>query len=57
VTGVRVEIPIPAKPQLFDSMIRPTPSGAGGEEVANVQVSPNLVHVRANFTSATTRAK
>ena len=57
VTGVRVEIPIPSKPQLFDSMIRPTPSGAGGEEIANVQVSPNLVHVRANFTSATTRAK
>ena len=57
VTGVRVEIPIPAKPQLFDSMIRPTPTGPGGEEIANVQVSPNLVHVRANFTSATTRAK
>lgn len=56
VTGVRVEIPIPSKPQLFDSMIRPTPSGAGGEEIANVQVSPNLVHVRANFTAAT-RAK
>jgi YbbR domain-containing protein len=57
VTGVRVQIPIPSKPQLFDSMIRPTPSGASGEEIANVQVSPNLVHVRANFTSATTRAR
>ncbi len=57
VTGVRVEIPIPPKPQLFDSMMRPTPTGAGGEEIASVQVSPNLVHVRAKFTSATTQAK
>ncbi len=57
VTGVRVEIPIPPKPKLFDQMIRPTPTGAGGDEIANVQVSPNLVHVRANFTSTSARAK
>jgi hypothetical protein len=49
VTGVRVEIPIPAKPQRFDAMIRPTPAGAHGEPVDNVQISPNLVRVRAHF--------
>lgn len=49
VAGVRVEIPIPAKPQQFDAMIRPTPTDARGAEITGVQVSPNLVRVRANF--------
>jgi YbbR domain-containing protein len=52
VTGVRVEIPIPGKPQQFDSMIRPTPTDARGDEVANVQVSPNIVRVQARFVAA-----
>ena len=51
VTGVRVEIPIPAKPQQFDAMIRPTPTDATGSEITNVQVSPNLIRVRAHFIS------
>jgi hypothetical protein len=51
VTGVRVEIPIPAKPQQFDAMIRPTPTDAHGVEITGVQVSPNLVRVRARFIS------
>ena len=49
VTGVRVEIPLPGKPQQFDAMLRPTPTDARGTEVPGVQVSPNLVRVRANF--------
>lgn len=53
VTGVRVGIPIPAKPQQFDAMIRPTPTDARGNEVQNVQVSPNLVRVRAKFIGST----
>jgi len=53
VSGVRVEIPIPDKPQQFDNMLRPTPTGARGEEIGNVQVSPNLVRVRARFISTT----
>jgi len=57
VTGVRVEIPIPAKPQQFDAMIRPTPIDARGSEIAGVQVSPNLVRVRARFVSATSPIK
>jgi hypothetical protein len=53
VTGVRVEIPIPSKPEQFDSMIHPTPTGAHGDEIPNIQVSPNLVRVRAKFISTT----
>ena len=55
VTGVRVGIPIPGKPQQFDAMIRPTPTDARGNEVQNVQVSPNLVRVRARFISPTSQ--
>jgi hypothetical protein len=53
VTGVRVQIPIPEKPQQFDNMIRPTPADAHGDEIGSVQVSPNLVRVRARFISTT----
>jgi hypothetical protein len=53
VSTVRVEIPIPSAPEQFDSMIHPTPTGAHGDEVSNVQVSPNLVRVRARFISTT----
>jgi hypothetical protein len=53
VNGVRVEIPIPERPQQFDNMLRPTPTGVRGEEIGNVQVSPNLVRVRARFISTT----
>jgi hypothetical protein len=49
VTGVRVEIPIPAKPEPFDKMIRPTPIDARGTEIPGVQISPNFVRVRAHF--------
>ena len=48
-TGVRVEIPIPANPEPFDKMIRPTPIDARGMEIVGVQISPNFVRVRAHF--------
>jgi hypothetical protein len=57
VASVRVEIPIPTKPKQFDSMIRPTPTGADGGEVNDVQISPNLVRVRARFISSTSKTK
>jgi hypothetical protein len=57
VTSVRVEIPIPTKPKQFDSMIRPTPTGADGGEIADVQISPNLIRVRARFISSTSKTK
>lgn len=49
VTSVRVTIPIPSKPQRFDSMVQPTPTDGRGNEIATVQVSPNLLRVRAAF--------
>lgn len=49
VATVRVEIPMPDKPQELDKMIRPTPTDAQGAEIAGVGVSPNLVRVRARF--------
>jgi hypothetical protein len=57
VTGVRVEIPIPAKPQQFDAMIRPTPTDANGAEMTSVQVSPNLIRVRAKFIASSSQQK
>jgi hypothetical protein len=55
VTGVRVGVAIPGKPEQFDAMIRPTPTDARGSEVQNVQVSPNLVRVRARFIAPTSQ--
>jgi len=52
VAGIRVTIPIPTHPEQLDAMIRPTPSDAAGGEVGNVQVSPNLVRVRARFVAS-----
>ena len=57
VTSVRVEIPMPTQPKQFDSMIRPTPTGADGGEVSDVQISPNLVRVRARFIPSTSKTK
>jgi len=52
VSGVRVQVQIPSKPQALDEMIRPTPTDAHGAEVSGVQISPNLVRVRVRFVSA-----
>jgi hypothetical protein len=49
VTGVRVAIPIPAKPQQFDAMLKPAPTDAHGSEIDGILVSPDHVRVRANF--------
>jgi hypothetical protein len=49
VSVVRVIIPIPAKPNRLDAMLQPVPTDARGNEIAGVQVSPNLVRVRADF--------
>ncbi len=49
VTSVRVVIPIPSKPERFDAMVQPTPTDGRGADVAEVQVSPNLLRVRATF--------
>jgi hypothetical protein len=54
VATVRVGIPIAAGAGRLDAMIRPTPVNARGAEVPNVDISPNLVRVRAKFVHSTT---
>jgi len=52
VAAVRVEVPIPRKPQDLDEMISPTPTDADGHEIPGIQVSPNLVRVQVKFVSS-----
>jgi hypothetical protein len=49
VQAVRVILALPAKATAIDSMIRPLAVTSSGEEVTAVQLSPNLVRVRARF--------
>lgn len=53
VTTVRVDVPFPAQPGNLDAMQRPTAVDSLGQEVANVQVAPNLVRVNATFVNVT----
>jgi hypothetical protein len=56
VDAVKIEIPLGTKPGNFDAMVRPVAADAHGNEVANTQVSPNLVRVRARFAASTNSA-
>ncbi len=53
VQAVRVQIGLPNKPTIVDAMIRPQAINAAGEDVGTVEVSPNLVRVRARFVPST----
>jgi len=53
IQSVRVEIALPTKAATIDAMIRPLAVTGGGAEIAAVQVSPNLVRVRARFVRST----
>jgi YbbR domain-containing protein len=50
ITSVRVEFPFGATKSQLDEMLRPQIVDARGTEVGGVDLSPNLVRVRANFT-------
>jgi hypothetical protein len=54
VATVRVDIPLPDTPESQDEMIQPIPRDASGAEVANVEVSPNLVRVHVRFIASRT---
>ncbi len=56
VEAVKIQIPLGTKPGRFDAMLRPVAADALGNEVANTQVSPNLVRVRALFVPSTNSA-
>ena len=53
---VRIEIPLGTKPGDFDAMVRPVATDTRGNDIADVQVSPNLVRVRARFAPSTNSA-
>ena len=57
VVFVRIDLPMPATPDTFDSMLRPVAMGEGGVELGGLDVSPNLVRVRATFRPTQATAK
>jgi len=52
IASVRVDVPLSGSPGMMDQMIRTVPVDARGEEIAGVQVTPNLVRVRAQMLPA-----
>jgi YbbR domain-containing protein len=57
IATVRVSVPLSGSRPAFDEMIRPTAVNSNGEEIGDVQVSPNLVRVQANLLPATGTSK
>lgn len=55
VAAVRVNVPLPSAPQLFDAMVHPVAVDSRGTEVQGVQVSPNLIRVRVRFAAGIKR--
>lgn len=49
IAAVRVDVPMNVSPAFFDEMIRPVAVDSQGDEVADIQVVPNLVRVQAQF--------
>jgi hypothetical protein len=56
VDAVKIEIPLGTKPGDFDAMVRPVATDTRGADIGDVQVSPNLVRVRAQFAPSTNSA-
>ncbi|MBV8355103.1 MAG: hypothetical protein JO101_07265, partial [Candidatus Eremiobacteraeota bacterium] len=46
VASVVVNFPLPSEPKAVDEMVRPLPVTAGGQELAGLTVTPNLVRVQ-----------
>lgn len=57
VTSVRLDVAMPSAPHAFDAMVRPVPIDSLGEEVAGLDVAPDLVRVQVHFVSGTGAAK
>lgn len=53
VTAVRVDIPLATTPSALDAMVRAIPVNSLGQEVAGLEVAPDLVRVRAQFIQGT----
>ena len=46
VASVVVNLPLPSEAKIVDEMVRPVPLSAGGQELAGLTVTPNLVRVQ-----------
>jgi YbbR domain-containing protein len=57
VTAVQVDIALPQTPQGFDAMVRPVAVNSLGQEVAGLEVAPDLVRVRVQFVKGTGASK
>jgi YbbR domain-containing protein len=53
VTAVRIDVPFAQAPGTLDSMVRAVPVDSLGREVSDLQVSPDLVRVQAQFVKGT----
>jgi hypothetical protein len=53
---VKIEIPLGTKAGSYDAMVRPVAADTRGNDIATVQVSPNLIRVRARFAPSTNSA-
>jgi YbbR domain-containing protein len=53
VATVRINMPLSSAQTSFDEMIRPMAVNSNGDEITDVQVSPNFVRVQANLLPAT----
>ncbi|MGZ3517657.1 MAG: CdaR family protein [Vulcanimicrobiaceae bacterium] len=53
VTAVRVDVPIPPNASTIDEMVRPVAVDSLGSEISDLQVSPDLIRVQAQFTNGT----
>lgn len=57
VTAVQVDVPLPQNPSAFDSMVRPVAVNSLGQEVAGIEVAPDLVRVSVHFIKGTGATK
>ncbi len=53
IARVRVDVAFPASARDYDAMVRPVPVNSLGEEIAGIEVLPDLVRVRIQFVNGT----
>jgi YbbR domain-containing protein len=53
VAAVHLDVALPAEPRAIDEMVRPVPVNTLGNEIAGLEVSPDLVRVQIRFVAGT----
>lgn len=53
VSAVILDVPLAQTPSVLDAMVRPVPVNSLGQEVAGLEVAPDLVRVRVHFVKGT----